>query len=1058
MNENERKRIFAILKEIYKYEKFIKSPPQNSVYKGYLIEKNLMESFKKKIFYEELKPELSGKCEFSKIILSFDKKNIEKLEKINYINQSKFNNLLEFKKALDDDQNFVIITFSLWVKICSPEKKNESGIQFIIKDNKINIKFNEDDKIIFYYNNGIIEKNNLINSIVSNRRSQLRKKSSKKIEIESIELKPINKLEVIKEIKFDSYSCTNCKSEIELEKINFNGENNEDTIIFNCTGNCGKITISINEYFKKIIDNIYLNEKCSDCGKSQLRECLNNKNNIFIYCIECNKKYCNNCKENCEHNDFIKINEINNKCLVHKNKELCSFCDDDKIQLCKNCINNGTHRDHNIIDFNDIVIKNEEIEIFKNILNYFNQQIKEINEEKKKKIKENYDKKKEQTKLNFENEKKQLILKQNEIINDKSKKYNDKEEELKKNIFNKFKEKPNHIFEEFSTLISLLDNDILTSNYNNLNNNCNIFEKFFDKIDELKNNYKNQINELKNNYDKSIIENKKINDNEIQKIKDEYENKINESKKNYDSNIKQLDENYNNNINNISKELKDFKLNNYINQIKFGETIYNTYNLHKSNYYNIINMYNLMRFYYNNKEIYDKIVLKEINKSNDKDLLAFIEEKKAKKFEIPRYDRNIEKKKTFQFSKNQNFVNFLIPNKKKSIKEEFIVTPLIGLEKNENINYANAILQCFCQIEKIANFFKYNSQIVNLQQQIIYYNSYLFTSFKNLIENLWPSNEEYINNKYIHQNNTNKYFSPYEFYKKIANMNEIFKPKNKNTPKDLITFIIITLHKELNKAKENNNNNGGGLNNDERNRKNMRSIFINNFVKENKSIISDLFYSMEEIISQCNKCNTIKYNYQTYFYFDFPINEILELKKKSNENRISMPFQNNNINNYMNASTDNNLNYFVINSVNIFDCFSYYQKINRFSNKNSIYCKYCNSISPFCYRKNLIYLPEILVIFINRRFDLNIKFQFFEQINLQNYIEFKNTGFDYKLIGVVASNNENGEEENYIAYCQSPVDNKWYRYIDDKVYNVINFEQQILKNSKPYIIFYKKIN
>ena len=467
-----------------------------------------------------------------------------------------------------------------------------------------------------------------------------------------------------------------------------------------------------------------------------------------------------------------------------------------------------------------------------------------------------------------------------------------------------------------------------------------------------------------------------------------------------------------------------------------------------------------MRIYYNNKEIYDKVVLKEINKiPNNKDLLAFIEEKKTKKFEIPRYNNNIKKKGTFQSNNNQNIVNLLMPNMKKKIIEEFMITPLIGLEKNENINYSNAILQCFCHIEKFVNFFKYNSQIINLQQQIIYYNSYLFTSFKNLIENLWPSNKEYLINKYIHQNNTNKYFSPNEFYKKISNMNEMFKPKYKNTPKDLITFIIITLHKELNKAKENNiNNNNINLNIDERNRNNMRQNFCMNFVNENKSIISDLFYSMEEIISQCNNCHSIKYNYQTYFYLDFPLDEIFELKKKSNENRISMPFENNIVNNYMNASTDNNLNFFVINSVNIFDCFSYYQKINNLSNKNKMYCKFCNSNSLFSYKKNLIVLPQILIIFINRKFDLNLKFQFFEQINLQNYLEFKNTGFNYKLIGVVASNNENEEEDHYIAYCQSPIENKWYQYNDDKVYTVINFDQQMLKNSKPYIIFYQKMN
>ena len=68
------KKINAILKEIYQYEKFMKTPPQNTEYKGYLIEKNLMETFKKMIFYEELKNQISDNLDFANTkLLSFDK-------------------------------------------------------------------------------------------------------------------------------------------------------------------------------------------------------------------------------------------------------------------------------------------------------------------------------------------------------------------------------------------------------------------------------------------------------------------------------------------------------------------------------------------------------------------------------------------------------------------------------------------------------------------------------------------------------------------------------------------------------------------------------------------------------------------------------------------------------------------------------------------------------------------------------------------------------------------------------------------------------------------------
>jgi hypothetical protein len=98
-------------------------------------------------------------------------------------------------------------------------------------------------------------------------------------------------------IEFDSYSfftsfpipnlsCINCDSEIELESIQFNNQNEDDIMIFNCLGECGKFDISIKEYLTKFIPNTYLYKKCFSCEKLQLNE---NNNNIFNHCLNCNK-------------------------------------------------------------------------------------------------------------------------------------------------------------------------------------------------------------------------------------------------------------------------------------------------------------------------------------------------------------------------------------------------------------------------------------------------------------------------------------------------------------------------------------------------------------------------------------------------------------------------------------------------------------------------------------------------------------------------------------------------------------------------------------------------
>ena len=102
----------------------------------------------------------------------------------------------------------------------------------------------------------------------------------------------------------------------------------------------------------------------------------------------------------------------------------------------------------------------------------------------------------------------------------------------------------------------------------------------------------------------------------------------------------------------------------------------------------------------------------------------------------------------------------------------------------------NSTLQCFCHIEKFINFFKYNPQIINNGNNN---KDNLSSSFKLLIENLWPNNYNKKNNK-----NKKSYYAPEEFKKKISKMNPLFEGIAANDSKDLVNFIIITLHEELN--------------------------------------------------------------------------------------------------------------------------------------------------------------------------------------------------------------------------------------------------------------------
>ena len=82
----------------------------------------------------------------------------------------------------------------------------------------------------------------------------------------------------------------------------------------------------------------------------------------------------------------------------------------------------------------------------------------------------------------------------------------------------------------------------------------------------------------------------------------------------------------------------------------------------------------------------------------------------------------------------------------------------------------------------------------------------LTKSFKNIIENLWPSNNYYLDKKNTGRNNNNNYYIPLDIKNKIISMNSLFNSNDSYEPKDLIYCIIMTLHEELNKKKENYNN------------------------------------------------------------------------------------------------------------------------------------------------------------------------------------------------------------------------------------------------------------
>ena len=143
-----------------------------------------------------------------------------------------------------------------------------------------------------------------------------------------------------------------------------------------------------------------------------------------------------------------------------------------------------------------------------------------------------------------------------------------------------------------------------------------------------------------------------------------------------------------------------------------------------------------------------------------------------------------------------------------------------------------------------------------------------------------------------------------------------------------------------------------------------------------------------------------------------------------------------------------------INEVNIFDCFDYEEKINYLFEENKIYCNYCR-LNSNCYLKTNLYTgPEVLILIFNKEFD--IKIYFTEELNLSKYIERKETGYIYNLIGVITQLDENNVSRNFIAYCKDPINGKWYKYNDINVYQVKDFKKEVIDFAKTALLFYQR--
>ena len=332
-----------------------------------------------------------------------------------------------------------------------------------------------------------------------------------------------------------------------------------------------------------------------------------------------------------------------------------------------------------------------------------------------------------------------------------------------------------------------------------------------------------------------------------------------------------------------------------------------------------------------------------------------------------------------------------------------------GLKNLGDTSYLNAVLQLLGTVRDLAKYLvnpnneKYFVDNIN--------NAPLSFVIYRLFTHLFPLPEKH----------DREIYSPETLLKVLANYNQVYNSNEARNPNDLLLFILNKIHKEINLIKMIYIIKMNHLNKEDVINKSLASFF-----KSNKSIISNNFHWFELKTQTCSKCKKSFYYMNNYETLELDISNI-------------------------NANLNNN------GPLTIEKCLQLQkQKMQK------CFCESCKTYYPMNIITEVYSTPKYFIFSLNREGNqnqnlLHVPFFIEENINLQPFIVFKESLMKFKLQGIVSISIY--QNNKYVCFGKSPVNDKWYLYNDDKVdifdiNNILNLHNQNFEYI-PCILIYK---
>ena len=345
------------------------------------------------------------------------------------------------------------------------------------------------------------------------------------------------------------------------------------------------------------------------------------------------------------------------------------------------------------------------------------------------------------------------------------------------------------------------------------------------------------------------------------------------------------------------------------------------------------------------------------------------------------------------FNQNINNNNIVNMNQKNQPQEKqkpgtysfsrYKKAALTGLQNLGNTSYLNSVLQLICNMRHFASYF------LNPKNASYFENNVekcpLAYVVHRLCTHLYPYPEK----------DKREIYKPDSLMSILGSYNAIYRSYSEKSPKDFIIFLFDKLHEELN-SKKNKIKAEYNYDNIKKDRNAIINYGINDFGKNNDSIISNYFNYFEIKEIRCSKCGEEYYSFQSFPTFELNINFTANWKK----------------NQY----------------VKISDCLEFYE-MNQIK-KN--FCNNCKSYDNDITTLNQIYTsPNFFIFLLDIKENKNVNLILEQKINLEKFIELKDKSPTiYELHGLVFFDRN---KNKYNSLCIHPVDKNWYLIDDENV-------------------------